>query len=384
MARLTAMQRIQKAHIWVFSNPNYAFLSGVCMVGKTEVVNDPKMPTAGTDGKNKFYNEAFVNSLSDIEIRFLVLHENYHVAARHMTIYKDLWEINARRANIAMDHWINLSILDQDPDSTDVKMIAGGCADPKYRGWPVKKIFNDLPQDTDDSGGFDVHDFDNAEVMSTDEKVELGTMVDQALRQGGILAGKLKGTMPREIGELLEPTINWREVLADFVKETMNGKDEASWSKINRRFVGQGVYLPSLISNTMGRLCVAIDTSGSIGEREIQSFASELVSICTEVVPAGVSLLWWDSDLAAVQTFNRGEFDGIDQKLEPKGGGGTNAECVKTWLEDSANGVHDCVVLFSDGYVPSWPGFNIPALWALTTKNLVSDSGRTVYVDLDA
>lgn len=381
---LTLEQRLTKAHIWAMRNPNFAFLSGIMLMGKSEVRDD--LPTAATDGRNKYYGRAFCEKLSQPEFRFVVLHENYHAAARHLTIYKNLMDLDAQRANMAMDHWINLSLIETDGGKNEIIMPAGGCADPKYKGWDVLRIFRDIKQNGGKGGagggsGFDEHMWDEANSLSPEEQRQLGREIDQALRQGGILAGKLKGQMPREIGELLEPKVNWREALADFIKEAIQGYDDAAWDRLDRKLFGAGHYYPSLISETVGKLCIAIDTSGSIGQEMLTLFATELVSICNEVIPDGVDIVWWDTHVAGVQSFGKDEFDGIDGKMKPAGGGGTDPHCVAEWLKVHEKDGHVAVILLSDGYVSGWPQFNIPALWALTTKNITADHGKTVYID---
>jgi len=384
---LTPGQRIKKIHIWLMNDPRFAFFSGVAMMGKSEITR--QVPTAATNGRDKWYNPDFIAPLNEKQLRFLVLHENYHAGARHLSVYNELHKLDPMICNMALDQWINNGLQDSDPTWTDIEFIEGGCLDRKYKDWNVKKIFMDLRQQQKDGKGkgngtgetTDQHDWDGAEDMTPKEAKELAEEIDQALRQGAILAGKLGASANRAVTEMLEAKIDWRTVLAEFVKDVMAGKDSTSWAKLNRRFVGQGVYLPASISESVGKLCIAIDTSGSIGQEMINIFAAELVSICREVMPDGVDLVWWDSNVCGVQEFGRDEFDGIDNKLTPVGGGGTTPQCVADWLEENKHGKHVAVVLLSDGYVNSWPQFPIPALWALTTKGITADNGQTVYID---
>ena len=384
---LTPEQRIKKVVIWMMNDARFAFFSGVAMMGKSEI--SKQVPTAATNGRDKLYNPDFIAPLNEKQLRFLVLHENYHAGARHLSIYNELQKLDARCTNMALDHWINNALQDADPEWKDIEFIKGGCLDRKYQDWPVKKIFMDLrQQQEDDSGsgsgaGLDEHDWEGAESMTPQEAKELAQEIDQALRQGAILAGKLGGNENRAVTEMLAPKVDWKTVLAEFVKDVMAGKDSTSWSKLNRRFVGQGVYLPAAVSESIGKLCIAIDTSGSIGQEMINIFASELVSICREVQPDGVDIVWWDSAVCGVQEFARDQFDGIDGKLQPVGGGGTTPQCVADWLDENKHGKHVAVVLLSDGYVNGWPQFDIPALWCLTTKGITANHGVTVYCDGD-
>ena len=73
--------RIKRAHIALMKHPETALYSGVMLMGTTEVV-DANF-TAYTDGVNKKYSRAFLESITDeSKCRGLVLHENLHVATK--------------------------------------------------------------------------------------------------------------------------------------------------------------------------------------------------------------------------------------------------------------------------------------------------------------
>ena len=200
----------------------------------------------------------------------------------------------------------------------------GGLADEKYKGWTVPQIFNDLVNNKDKDSGkgsMDDHMWDEADKLSQEEQRQIAQKIDLALRQGKILADKIKGNIPRGIGELLEAQVDWRTELAEFVKEAVQGADDASWDKLDRKMFGADYLYPDCITESVGRLLIGIDVSGSIGDDMLNLFGSELVQLTREVSPDGVDLLWWDADVTGVQTFERDEFDGIDTKLQPVGGG---------------------------------------------------------------
>jgi predicted metal-dependent peptidase len=119
-SKLTAEQRVQKAHVALMNDPKYCLYSGVFMLGTTVV--DDKVPTAYTDGRNTKYGRKFIEKLDDRELRGLILHENLHKAFRHMTIWDNLWKENPRLANMACDYVINLMIVDSDKDGKNVSL----------------------------------------------------------------------------------------------------------------------------------------------------------------------------------------------------------------------------------------------------------------------
>ena len=52
----------------------------------------------------------------------------------------------------------------------------------------------------------------------------------------------------RDLEALLEPQVDWREVLREFVQTTCTGSDYSTWRKPKRRLLGQGIYIPSTYS----------------------------------------------------------------------------------------------------------------------------------------
>jgi predicted metal-dependent peptidase len=91
------------------------------------------------------------------------------------------------------------------------------------------------------------------------------------------------------------------------------------------------IYLPSVESETVGELVIAIDTSGSIGQKELNEFASEIVSICETVTPERVRVLWWDTKVHGEQIFEPADFQQIGSLLKPKVGR-TRVSCVAEYI----------------------------------------------------
>jgi predicted metal-dependent peptidase len=219
--------------------------------------------------------------------------------------------------------------------------------------------------------------------MTPEEVKELSDGIDKALREGGMLAGRMGGKMPRAIGELLEPKIDWRDALRDFVSSVMKGKDEFTWRRMNKRHMANDIYLPSMENETIGEVIVAIDTSGSIGSEELTEFATELASICDLVQPEGVRVLWWDTMVHGEQFFKPDNYGQIAQLLKPLGGGGTHVGSVAKYINEKKLNA-EAVIVFTDGYVESPIEWNIvpPTLWMITQhKGLDIPCGKKVIFD---
>jgi predicted metal-dependent peptidase len=391
--KLTIEQRLQKAHFAVIHNIKFCALGGVVMFGNREIVDSDV--TAYTNGRDVKYGRKFIASLTDPELRFLVLHENYHKAYRHLSTWKHLFKKNPKLSNKACDYVINLALHDLDADEGFIKLPQGGCFDVKYRGMDSGQVFRLLEQEDEKDGegggdgesggdGFDEHGWEDAEDMSDDEKKHIESAIDQALRQGAIMAGKRKGQMDRSLSNLLTPKVNWREVLREFVSSVCSGKDMSTWRKVNRRYVGSGVYMPSAYSETVGRVVVAVDTSGSIDNEALTEFLSEVAGICTAVQPEMVDLIYWGSSVVGHEKYGVSELDTLATSTKPKDGGGTSPSCISAYLKDE-DITPECVVILTDGYVGNDWGGNwngVPVLWCITTNGFsgTAETGKTIYM----
>lgn len=409
-AKLTEEQRVQKAHVWLMKNPKYCLYSGIFMVGETRVVDsEQECPTAYTNGRDTRYGRKFVAPLSDAELRGLILHENLHKAFRHLTLWKHLFKIDAKCAGIACDFVINLMIHDSDPQSVDVALPKGGCFDEKYRGMDAMQVFNDLRKNQKQKPGqgkpcqqgqggagekkpgqggknnegdeFDEHDWEAAEQLTTEEKEQLARDVDQALRQGMLLAGKMKGNQPREIADVLKSKVDWKEALRDFVTSVCADRDESTWRRPARRWIGQDIYMPSLIGETVGRGVIAIDMSGSIGPCEIGQMLGECMKIFESVKPAGIDLLYWDTDVNQHEKYEQDQLDTLMQSTKPRGGGGTSPSCITQYIKEKKL-TPEFVIILTDGYVggdwgSTWP---CPVLWGITSEGITAGNGKTIYL----
>jgi len=381
--QLTPEQRLSKAVVDIMGRAQA--LSGVIMIGDRNVEHDAaKVPTACTNGRDEMYGATFIEGLNDAELRFLVLHEVYHKLYRHLTTWQHLYKENPRVANISCDYVINDKIMSEYGKDGWVKMPEGGCYDPKYSGWDTAQVYNDLKegQDEDDSGqGFDAHDWDGAQDMTADEQHELARDIDEAVRQGALIAGKLGSGGDRNLDELMQPQVNWREVLRDFVQTTCAGTDYSTWRRPSRRYIGAGVYMPSGISEQVGELVVAIDTSGSIGGRELSAFLSEVKAVCDTVHPDKLRLLYWDTKVCRDEVYEVNEQDDLVNSTKPAGGGGTCVECVPTYLREHNINPQACIVL-TDGYLyGGWGQWANPVLWCvLDNERAKPDVGVTVNI----
>ena len=376
---LTVEQRLSKALVAIMGSPKYTALAGVLMIGE-KTVND--IPTACTNGRDEMYGREFVEGLTDAELRGLVLHENYHKLYQHMSTWKHLWEIDPNTANQAMDYVINIKIADDNTDGFAV-IPKGGLLDAKYRGMDTAQVFNLIHQsdDGDGDGEMDEHDWKGAQDLSDEEKGALARDIDEAIRQGALAAGKMGGTGSRDLEELLKPQVDWREVLREFISTTCAGNDYSTWARPNRRLMSQGVYMPSGISQSVGELVVAIDTSGSINKRTLTAFLSEVKSICDTVHPEQVRLLYWGHEVVGDESYKTDELDGLITSTKPRGGGGTDVNCVTQYMTAEGINPQACIVLTDGHLYGGWGEWSCPVLWTvIDNESAVPTAGTAIHI----
>jgi len=398
-------RRLKRIKIGLMRNPKFALWSGILMVGKTTLSDT--FPTACTNGRDEMYGRAFVDALDDKELAFVVLHENLHKALRHLFIWRKLHDENSKLANAACDYVINLMLVNTDPNENYIAMPRKdgkvyGLLDTRFAGMNAKQVFDILKDEMEEGdggggteegegeggdghGGFDDHDWHGAKELSEPEKKELEREIDQAIRQGQMnherMNGRGAGNMGRELLELLEPQIDWREAMREWVSSICRNKDTSSWRKVNRRYLHNDIYMPTLIGERVGRVAIGIDTSGSISSADLAKFMTEVKAIVDDVRPEKIDLIYWDSAVASHEEYDEGTIDSLVQSTQPKGGGGTDPRCMQDYLLEN-NITPECIVMLTDGYVPAWgDAWNAPILWVITDNpTTYADVGKTIHL----
>lgn len=142
--QLTPEQRLSKAVVAIMGEPKYTALAGVLMIGDKSIRDD--VPTACTNGRDEMYGRDFTDKLTDAELRFVILHENYHKLYRHLTTWRHLYDENPQLANMACDYVINLKIRDDNTDGF-ATVPDGALIDDRYAGMDTAQVYKLLRDD---------------------------------------------------------------------------------------------------------------------------------------------------------------------------------------------------------------------------------------------
>jgi predicted metal-dependent peptidase len=180
----------------------------------------------------------------------------------------------------------------------------------------------------------------------------------------------------RPLSESRQSQQDWRAILRDFV--TSITPSDYRWTPPNRRHIASGLYLPSVERQGMGEIVIAVDTSGSIGKRELEQFAGEISAISEEAQPEAIHVVYCDAAVQSAQEFRASE----PVQLEPKGGGGTDFRPVFEWVTEN-DPTPACLIYLTDLCCDSYPEApEYPVLW-VTDSRRTARFGETVRIDLE-
>ena len=343
------------------------FIAAVMTKVRREVSD--KVSTAGTNGTWARYNPAFCDPLNNEELFGLVLHESCHVILQHM------WRRDGRDAklwNVANDAIINKYILDR-----SYSLPKGGV----FLSWVKEEhdsayVYNRLKQeqeqngggssggdgagDEDDeqgAGGFDgkgdLEDGDG-NVSKTDMEATIAAAAQMAKD-----CGHGSAMIDRVLASVGTSTVPWQDVLRSMLTDASAA--DYSYRRPSRRFIGRGMYLPSLRVDALGGLAVGFDTSGSMSDDDCAKIAAEITAITTDLNPAFVEVIYCDHSVSSVQRFEQGE----EIRLTPTGGGGTRFQPVFEHVAESDDH-YAGIVYFTDmeGNLEECVEPEFPTIWA--------------------
>jgi len=337
----------------------HPFVGSIAMNMPFELTFD--VPTAATNGKKVMFNPDFIKGLTDEELVFLTAHECMHPMLEHN--YRR-FDRSHRRWNAAADYVINKLLVDEGigkmPEvgllSDDIYNDGGGTSD---------GIYNVLPEEDEDGGGGDgpygpamddCQDGEGTPQEQAADQAKWKVKVAQAA-QAAKMCGKLSANMERLVDEVLNPKVDWRDVLQRFVEKCKT--DQRSWARPNRRFIQQGIYVPSRDGEAMGDLVVAVDCSGSIGQEELNQFAAEVKTIHEDLKPKSITVMYFDTEISHVDTFTRDD----EVEIKAHGGGGTAFSPIFEKIEELALEPVAAVVL-TDLYCSDFGDeVHYPVLW---------------------
>ena len=320
--------------------------------------------TAATDGQKFYYNSRFIMMLKPKEVEFLVGHEVLHVVYDHM----------GRRDNRDPEIW---NIADDYAVNADLKRHKVGqfitsvpCLyEQKYDGKAAEAIYDDLMKnvqkisiedlldqmiddhmdgDGDGEGDGDGDGKGKRPSMSPEERERVRQEVKQAIinAASSAEAGQLPLGVERLIRQHTNPVMPWRELIQTNLTSAI--RTDYSWMRPSRRGWHMDAIMPGMTPGEEIDVVVAIDMSGSISNKQAQQFLGEISGMMDAFDGYKIHVFCFDTEIYNPQDFNSENMDSIDT-YEPQGGGGTDFDCIFTYLKDIGN-VPKRLICFTDGY----------------------------------
>jgi predicted metal-dependent peptidase len=416
-------RKYKRVRIRLMRDKDFAALGPVMRVG-TQRLED-NVPTAYTDGVNETYGRAFVDALEEAPLAFVILHETYHKMCRHLVTYRKLWEQSPKLANMATDYWINgkldtlaktcttielprytQALLDLLTDAQRAALAMEGkglgsilgLLDHKYDGMTVPEIFRELKQEQEQGGGggggggeggggFDEHGWEEGNAIPKEKMEEIRSEIERAVREGQMIAKRMgNGSLAAELGfeELLTPKVDWRAQLRDFVRSTCRKPEQSTFRRPNRRFLHQGIIMPTMQGKAIKRLGYMPDASGSMfcgSPTPFHRAMSELEGLVKQLGIEELHLIYWDGAVCQHELYTPATVGNWLNVTRPKGGGGTDPACITPWLKEKGIKL-DAAVVLTDGEVPGWGTWTVPVLWTICNKTKhVAKVGKTIHLE---
>lgn len=367
---------LDKTKSTVFTDKKNAAFLGSLMCS-LNFVWSRDLPTAATDGVSFWWNPDWFLSLDPEVRKTILMHELWHVARLHMI---RLGDRNPRIWNYACDIRINNDLeregasfygvencwKDQSVDADGIMaeedlydMLVQDCIEPEGGSW-------------DDSS-------DDGDMVPVSEQVKQTVVnnVVQAVHHAKVAgqAGNLPGDLQEIIKKFLEPVIPWQTVLMQFFSELLD--EDFTWRRPNRRY--QDMYLPSKFTDDgrLEHLIYFLDVSGSVSDRDLLRFNSEVKYIQETLKPQRLTLVQFDTIIQDVKEFQ--EDDPFDE-IHIIGRGGTSFEPVREFILEHQP---TAAVIFSDMWCEPMKPLDreIPIIWvAVDNRTATVPFGKLIHI----
>lgn len=176
-------------------------------------------------------------------------------------------------------------------------------------------------------------------------------------------AGKLPAGVARFVDELLKPKIPVRSLLRQYIREGIGKTVVGTWTRESRKTPD----MPGIRRFTVPNIWALVDTSGSIGEKELSLFLGTIYEFNTM---ANITVVCWDGE--AYEPIRLRQKSSLIERLRGRmrGGGGTTIiPALKKTLEQMRGA--NIVLVLTDGHIWDWEEAE-PYLRQVAGKSLCS------------
>ena len=358
------------------------------------------IPTFATDGIKIFVGVDFCKTLAETEIKAIIIHESLHISLKHH-MRRPEW-CSIKLWNVACDYVINDWIYLSENYGSEFCLPKNCLWDRQFRGWAAEKVAKYLldqgwdDDDDDDENGQgrcgDVMDAPEDEDMSSEEmEAELDKRIaDASLMEKSVSETGIGGSITKIQNQQQERTTS-SEHVRHWLQTTFSSKHK-SLARPNRRFVYKKIYLPTP-KREAERLHVCIDSSASVGKRELGDYRANIVRWAKELGLSLIRVAYADTRVHPNKETGEVWHDivldngtGADSiELNVHGGGGTSFDHIFQEIERTGEQV-SALVYMTDGYGGvSVDEPNYPVMWL--SSGCTPSFGRTgkwgMHVNID-
>ena len=366
-----AQRRLQAARLWIAANrPYYSKALFSC-----PVIAVAAPARVGIDEQWRIYaNSEFLESLTVQRAAVELIHLLNHVLRDHAQRARNTGvdAITAPIWNAAADCEINDDLCEDDLFDDDLIDEDNDWLYPEDFGMnefmPAEHYYRHLLDNSvavqvriECGSGCHSHHLDHeldtdTEALSNLDRTLLKRVVAAAVADHQKTHGteSVPGGLARWAEQTLHPKVNWRQQLAAALRSSVHhktGTADYTWQRPSRRQQPQDIVLRPAMTRPVPSIAVVVDTSGSMGQHELDRALTEINAIIATVVPGeSVRVLSVDTDVHTDQRIHN------SNQIRLEGAGGTN---MGTGIAAAAETKPDAIVVITDGWTP-WPPTSPP------------------------
>ena len=357
------------------------------VASKLELKQNDDIESFKNDGITLEYNDDYIDSLDLSEMKFVLANGAMHASLSHENRKNGrsgwLW-------HMATDFAINDMLVENGFDLPERaqyrKRFAGMYAEEIYAELKDDILRDDLEYETDDVDDIEQKD-DKSEEKDSSKELSNEELQEEILQEQ-LFAEEMLALLETEINRGEAPNyierffklessskIDWRNELK--VALDRFHKDDYMLIPPNKKFLYLGYYLPSSISQKF-ELVIAVDSSGSVDDKLLNSFLSEIDFLMSSVANYQIDLLVCDDKVHSHVTFYSGDI----LECELKGSGGTDFRPVFEFIQNELENTK-LLLYFTDleGTFPeSIPSYDVK--W-VTPKEEDVPFGEVLLIDED-
>lgn len=372
---IQANKQLDRAKAQLMSRPNCAFFTSLVFSFKHKW--DWDCANFRTNGVEIHHNPMFFLSSTPDGRVYNLIHPTLHVAYAHIFRRGPRW---LAPWNDACDHLVNLIMKER-----GFVLPEGALCDDQYANMAGEHIYNEVLNQFGQDGDPDNRYRDIMEPPLGIDKGDQQSKIDEALiraqirsRQEGDLPGTIPGNFEFVLEQLLNPKLPWERVLAKYVHEVA-GKSDYSWQRPSRRYLSQGIWMPSLVGKGIDHLAAFLDISSSVTDDDFTQQVSEVASIFRMLSPKRITLITFNTGITKVQ-----EIQSLKELMNAQfvGRGGTKIHEVEDWIIQNKPALS---LVFSDGgFHHTGKTVRQPVIWVVyDNPNFTAPYGKVVHYDIN-